>query len=92
MLRRAGPWGQDFPEPVFDSIFEVVKRRVVGERHLKMLLKLPGHPGLLDAIAFNTPSDDVPQLRHVHVAYKLDVNDYRGQRSAQLLVEHVQAP
>lgn len=92
MLRKAGPWGQDFPEPVFDSVFEVVKRRVVGERHLKLLLRLPGCSGLLDAIAFNTPSDEVPQLRHVHMAYKLDVNDYRGQRSAQLLVEHIQAP
>lgn len=92
MLRKAGPWGQDFPEPVFDSIFEVVKRRVVGERHLKLLLRLPGYSGLLDAIAFNTPCDDIPHLRHVHMAYKLDVNDYRGQRSTQLLVEHIQAP
>ncbi len=92
MLRGAGPWGQDFPEPVFDSVFEVVKRRVVGERHLKLLLKLPGYAGLLDAIAFNTPAEEIPPLRHMHLAYKLDVNDYRGQRSAQLLVEHIQAP
>jgi single-stranded-DNA-specific exonuclease len=92
MLRIAGPWGQDFPEPVFDNVFEVIKSRVVGERHLKMLLKLPGRSGPLDAIAFNTPGDTIARLRQVHVAYKLDVNDYRGQRSAQLLVEHVQSP
>lgn len=92
LLRSAGPWGQAFPEPVFDSVFEIVRRRVVAERHLKLLLRLPGRGDPLDAIAFNTASEEVPHERHLHVAYKLDVNEYRGQRSAQLLVEHVQVP
>jgi single-stranded-DNA-specific exonuclease len=91
LLRGAGPWGQAFPEPVFDGAFEIVSRRVVGERHLKMVVKIPGCERLLDAIAFNTGEDELPaDGPHIRVAYKLDVNDYRGQRSAQLLVEHIE--
>lgn len=91
LLRGAGPWGQAFPEPLFDGLFEIVSRRIVGERHLKLVLATPGHDGLLDAIAFNTSDLTWPRdLRRAHVAYKLDVNEYRGQRSAQLLVEHLE--
>ncbi|HKJ22876.1 MAG TPA: DHHA1 domain-containing protein, partial [Gammaproteobacteria bacterium] len=92
LLRDAGPWGQEFPEPVFDSVFEVIKRRVVGERHMKLTLRHPDRDGLLDAIAFNTPADEMPQERRLRFAYKLDINEYRGQRTAQLLVEHFQRP
>lgn len=90
LLRGAGPWGQAFPEPLFDGHFEIVQRRIVGERHLKMVVKSPGHDAVFDAIAFNTlDAEWPPQPAHVQLAYKLDVNEYRGQRSAQLLVEHV---
>lgn len=92
LLRNAGPWGQGFPEPVFDGVFEVVKRRVVGDRHLKFLLRLPGQSDMLDAIVFNKPADEVPQQRHLHFVYRLDVNEYRGQRSPQLIVEHCKLP
>ncbi|MDX1251334.1 MAG: single-stranded-DNA-specific exonuclease RecJ [Gammaproteobacteria bacterium] len=88
-LRNASPWGQGFPEPVFDGRFEIVNQRIVGEKHLKMLLKIPGSTALLDAIAFNKGqgADEVgPQ---VHMAYKLDVNEYQGRRSVQLIVEHI---
>jgi len=91
LLRGAGPWGQTFPEPLFDGLFEIVNQRVVGERHLKMVVKVPGHDLLLDAIAFNTGEDAWPQdAARARVAYKLDVNEYRGQRSAQLVVEHIE--
>lgn len=90
LLRGAGPWGQAFPEPVFDGHFEIVQRRIVGERHLKMVVKPPGRDAVFDAIAFNTVDADwPPQTAQVQLAYKLDVNEFRGQRSAQLLVEHV---
>ena len=89
LLRSAGPWGQGFPEPVFDGVFNVIDKRIVGERHLKM--KLSGGRGpALDAIAFNTTDEDWPtEVEQVHLAYKLDINEFRGRRSAQLLVEHV---
>jgi len=91
LLRGAGPWGQAFPEPVFDGPFEIVNRRVVGERHLKLTVKTPGYDKLLDAIAFNVDELVLPRdAAHVRVAYKLDVNEFRGQRGAQLLVEHIE--
>jgi len=89
-LRTGGPWGQGFPEPVFDGVFDIANRRVVGERHLKLLLQVPGKQHLIDAIAFNTDTSAWPDdMTQIHIAYKLDVNEYRGQRNAQLIVEHV---
>lgn len=92
MLRNAGPWGQGFPEPLFDGEFELVSQRLVGERHLKMTLLPAGSDNLLDAIAFNIdpkvwPDPGVSQVRLV---YRLDINEYRGQRQLQLLVEYLQ--
>ena len=89
-LREGGPWGQGFPEPLFDGVFEGVNRRIVGQRHLKLQLKLPGGEQVIDAIAFNTVDDDWPvDVKQVEVAYRLDVNEFNGRRSAQLLVEYV---
>jgi len=88
-LREAGPWGQGFPAPLFEGIFEVVAQRVVGERHLKLLLRPSQGAGSLDAIAFNTPA--LPEAhRPAHVVYRLDVNEYRGVESAQLIIEHIE--
>jgi single-stranded-DNA-specific exonuclease len=89
-LRRAGPWGQGFPEPVFDGVFTVVNRRIVGERHLKLMLQPTGSDRNIDAIAFNTVDDAWPvKVDQVELAYRLDVNDYNGRRTVQLLVEHI---
>jgi single-stranded-DNA-specific exonuclease len=91
LLRGAGPWGQAFPEPVFDGSFEIVDQRIVGERHLKLTVRTPGQDKLFDAIAFNADELIVPRdAAHVRVAYKLDVNEYRGRRGAQLLIEHIE--
>lgn len=90
-IRFAGPWGQAFPEPLFDGTFELVNRRVVGEQHLKLSLRMPGHNDVHDAIAFRTTDSDWPQgVAAVHLAYKLDVNEYQGFRRVQLLVEHLE--
>lgn len=90
-LRRAGPWGQGFPEPVFDGEFSLVNRRIVGERHLKLTLRADGSDVPLDAIAFNTVDDDWPAgTAAVKMAYKLDVNHYRDSRNLQLMVEHIE--
>ncbi len=87
-LRFALPWGQGFPEPVFDDVFAVVSRRVVGERHLKLVLRHPDHPKPFDAIAFNAV-DDAPNAGELHVAYRVDLNEFNGRRSVQLIVEHL---
>jgi single-stranded-DNA-specific exonuclease len=89
-LRAGGPWGQGFPEPVFDGVFEIVERRIVGERHLKLRLRSTPGAQTLDAIAFNTVDDDWPLgVSQVELAYRLDVNEYNGVRRPQLLVEHL---
>jgi len=91
LLRHASPWGQAFPEPVFDGEFEVLQRRIVGEKHLKLTLCLPGGDQPLEAIAFNqTDSDWPPQTSRVIAAYQLDINEFRGERRLQLLIRHVE--
>ena len=91
-LRYAGPWGQHFPEPVFDGTFGIVSQRLVGEKHLKLVLSLPDTRLLLDAIAFNVDLETWPDpaIQVVEIAYRLDVNEYRGQRNVQLMVEHLE--
>ena len=89
LLRSAGPWGQGVPEPLFDGCFEVLSRRVVGEKHLKMTLRVPGQTGAIDAIAFNSVHEArVPAFARIRAVYKLDVNEYQGSRSLQLIVEY----
>lgn len=90
LLAHAFPWGQGFPAPRFDGEFEVLDQRVVGERHLKLTLGLPSTRAVVDAIHFNAPVADWPRnCRRVAGVYQLGVNEYRGQRSAQLLFEHL---
>lgn len=88
-LRAAGPWGQGFPEPVFDGLFDVLGQRVVGGHHLKLTVR-PRHGGsTMDAIAFNTaalPAD----CSAVRIAYRLDVNEYRGLLNPQLVVDYLE--
>ncbi|CAA0123357.1 Single-stranded-DNA-specific exonuclease RecJ [Halioglobus japonicus] len=92
-LRFAGPWGQHFPEPIFDGRFTIVSQRLVGEKHLKLVLTPVGGDCLLDAIAFNIDPEFWPNsgVTEVELAYRLDVNEFRGQRSVQLMVEHLVA-
>lgn len=89
LLRDAGPWGHGFPEPLFDGVFEMVGSRIVGEKHLKMVLKTNEGGPLLDAIAFNQ-AETFPGvgIEKIHAAYRLDVNEYRGERNLQLVIEH----
>ena len=88
LLKDAGPWGQGFPEPLFDGQFELVEQRIVGHKHLKMMLRMPSGK-LVDAIAFNVDTQVWPneQCKHVELAYKLDINEFRGRTSVQFLVE-----
>lgn len=86
-LREAGPWGSGFPEPLWNGDFEVVEQRTVGENHLKLRVRPASGGAIVDAIAFNQAG---PALRGVvRLAYRLDVNEYRGVETPQLIVEQV---
>ncbi len=89
-LRRAGPWGQGFPEPVFDGEFEVMSSRVVGNSHMKLTLRAGDGAQLVDAIAFNALEYWPKDAKVMRLAYKLDVNWFRGRETAQLVVEHAE--
>lgn len=91
-LRYAGPWGQGFSEPVFDGEFVIVNQRLVGGNHLKLTVKPTGSDQLLDGICFNIDHKCWPDLsvQQVHLAYQLDVNEFRGQQNVQLLVRHIE--
>ncbi|GAA0482194.1 MULTISPECIES: single-stranded-DNA-specific exonuclease RecJ [Tatumella] len=91
ILREAGPWGQAFPEPLFDGQFRILRQRLVGERHLKLMLEPVGGGPLLDGIAFNIDTALWPDnsVQQAEIAYKLDINEFRGQRNLQLLIEHL---
>jgi len=90
-LRDSGPWGQNFPEPLFDDTFKLVQQRIVGEKHLKIMLEKQGE--VFDGIAFNVDVKAWPnaQAKQVHLAYRLDVNEFRGKRTVQLMVENITA-
>jgi len=86
-LRFAGPWGQAFPEPLFDGEFEVLQWKLLKERHLRYTLRLAGLAAPLNAIHFDGWSGREP-VRRVRIAYRLVADDYRGGDSVQLIVEH----
>ena len=92
LLFRAGPWGQGFPEPIFDGVFNVNDHRIVGKYHLKMNLTPVGGRQKIDAIAFNIDKhqwrEDADEVR---IAYQLTINEFRGIRAPQLIVQHLEA-
>ncbi len=90
-LRYAGPWGQHFPEPVFEGSFELVSQRIVGGHHLKLVLRPLASELCLDAIAFNIDTErwPDPSVTRVEAAYRLDINEFRGQRNVQLMLEQI---
>lgn len=91
-LHMSGPWGQAFPEPMFEGEFRILQQRLVGERHLKMLLEPKQGGNLIDAIAFNIDTAYYPDLsiNLAKLVYKLDVNEFRGNRTVQLLVDYIE--
>ncbi|EEL9598724.1 single-stranded-DNA-specific exonuclease RecJ [Salmonella enterica] len=91
LLWDAGPWGQMFPEPLFDGRFRLLQQRLVGERHLKVMVEPVGGGPLLDGIAFNIDTTCWPDngVREVELAYKLDINEFRGNRSLQIIIDDI---
>lgn len=92
-LRNAGPWGQHFPEPLFDGEFYLVQQRIVGDKHLKLVLAQDAQKQqLLDAIAFNVDLSVWPDegIERIRAAFKLDVNEFRGRESLQLMLDYLE--
>ena len=87
----AGPWGQGFPEPLFDGIFKIEDQRLLKEKHLKFKLKLEGGEQI-DAIAFNVDTHIWPNItiKEVKLVYKLDINEYMSQQRLQLLITYLE--
>jgi single-stranded-DNA-specific exonuclease len=91
-LRWAGPWGQQFPEPLFSGEFQLIQQRLLGGKHLKLVVQPLGSDLLLDGIWFNVDADQWPKpdVRRANIAFQLDVNEYKGRESVQLLIKLIQ--
>lgn len=93
-LEALGPWGQAFPEPQFNGEFLIVNQRIVGSKHLKMVLALKQNPShVIDAIAFGVDTKEWPnnEAKAINAVYKLSINEFRGQRNVQLMVDYLEA-
>lgn len=90
-LNRLGPWGQGCPPPLFANQFTVVSQRWLGERHLKLTLRLPDMAASaepVDAIWFFCPLDPQTELAtSTGLIYELSINEYRGRRTVQLMIK-----
>ncbi len=90
MLRNAGPWGKDFPEPLFDGDFLLRHQQTLKEKHLRMELSPRDNPDIrLGAIAFNVEQWPDPEAERISLAYRMEVNEFRGRSSLQLVVEQI---
>jgi single-stranded-DNA-specific exonuclease len=88
-LRHAGPWGQAFPEPLFDNVFECASWKVMGERHLRLQLRDPRDGMLHDAVMFNAYHGQPPPAQ-LRAAYELTINDWQGRETPRLLLRHIE--
>ncbi|MBS0381492.1 MAG: single-stranded-DNA-specific exonuclease RecJ [Proteobacteria bacterium] len=88
-LRVAGPWGQGFPAPLFDNVFECVDCRPMGSTgaHRRLQLRDPRDGRVHDAVWFNVEGG-LPASVPLRIAYELVVNDWQGRESLRLLVRH----
>ncbi len=89
-LKMLTPWGQNFPEPIFENKFELLEHRVLKEKHLKMQVRPLDGGEAIDAIAFNTV--DTNCVKQIQLVYKLEVNVFRGNKSLQLMVIELDSP
>lgn len=97
-LKFVAPWGQNFPEPIFDGEFDVVNQRLLGadKNHLKLTLAGKDNHRYLDGILFSIERhglsvQEVSNLSRVHIVFDLDVNEFRGQESLQLMIRHLRS-
>ena len=90
-IQLAGPWGQAFPEPMFDGCFDILDKRIVGSSHLKMRLRMDDYSRPVDAICFNTTDEAWPDnVMRIQAAYRLSINEFQNRENLQLVIEHIQ--
>ena len=91
LLSSAGPWGQSFPEPIFNGIFQIEQQRLLKDKHLKLWLS-DGYKHSIEAIAFNIDRETWPNssIKEVHIVYRLTVNEYMGKQNMQLVISYLQ--
>ena len=91
LLRMSGPWGQGFPEPLFDGIFYLREQRILAEKHIKMCVSPKNSDQVIDAISFNTAQEHQLSIgQPLRLVYRLDSNGFRGTVSLQLMVVHIE--
>lgn len=97
LLRESGPWGQQFAEPLFDGVFEVLQQRVLADKHLKLVLKTSSEQDIrVDAVAFNVDAFSADRAQwptpgtRIRIAYRMDINEFNQQRRLQLIIEHLE--
>lgn len=91
LIKESGPWGQGFPEPLFEGDFYLHQQRIVGDKHLKVVIEPCQGGPLLDGIAFNVNTLNWPDqsIKQAKLAFHLDINDFRGQKKVQLIIRHL---
>lgn len=97
MLRFVAPWGQNFSQPQFHGQFQIINQRLLGERHLKLLLKEVHSEKIVDAIQFNLDPIELDKgvwpdhsCQKIQCVFTLDVNEYRDQKNVQLMLKHIE--
>lgn len=92
LIADGGPWGQAFPEPLFDGVFDIVSQRVLKDKHYKLVLQAAKGKQVFDAIGFNlVEQHPAPLPDRIRVAYQLDINEYRGNISLQLRIQTIES-
>jgi single-stranded-DNA-specific exonuclease len=89
-LRYAGPWGQAFPEPLFDNVFRVESWKLIGDAHMQLRVLPDGCVEALEAVMFNA-SECMPPPARLRAVYQLDVDEWNGRERLRLLVRHIEA-
>ena len=91
-LNRIVPWGQGFPEPRFSGHFQIENRRIVGNNHVRLVLAPIVGGGTIQGIAFGAADEPWSmEANSIMAVYKLDINNYRGNETLQLVIDYAKA-
>lgn len=90
-LKESGPWGEGFTEPTFDGDFIVHQQRLFAEKHLRLVLEPKNGGPIIEGVYFNVNLTQWPDntIKNVKIVYQLDVDDFRGNQTAKLMIRHI---
>ncbi|WP_294910087.1 single-stranded-DNA-specific exonuclease RecJ [uncultured Gilliamella sp.] len=90
-LKESGPWGEGFTEPTFDGDFIVHQQRLFAEKHLRLVLEPKNGGPIIEGVCFNVNLTQWPDntIKNVKIVYQLDVDDFRGNQTAKLMIRHI---